>query len=153
MDLSTSKRSCVIGEELRGFARKINEFPNKNPIFRINKQGVKLDSHGGAMSECYVNKKIRVTKLSEEEKDNYERQIKIEIEEKYHEKISIFGERDNFIKGSLILCECENSDISEKKVSAFSASHSCGTGIFYGLCAIAYIDKVFSPTKTYSLTT
>jgi len=139
-----------MGETLRGFARKFIEFPNKKPIFKLNTQGVKLDSHGGAMSECYVDKKIRETKLKEADKQKYEDKIKIIIKEKYKEKISIFEERNDYIKGSMIICECKTCKISKKKVP-YSASHSGGTGLFWGLCALAYIDKIFSPTKTYTL--
>lgn len=141
---------CIIGEHLIGFARKIFSFKNPKNILKINSCSFKIDDLHGKNAICYVDKKIREAKVSTEKKVEYKdivkKKIRYIIEEKIMEKISyafqIYEEIGDRLKGSLMICECSDSEeILSKRIKCYSASHGAMGEIFTGDFAISYVDS------------
>ena len=143
--------TCIIGEILIGIARKIIPYPNRNPIYERNQQGIKLDSFGGKQSTCFVNKQIREILLKDNDKIELVNNVKNVLYIKVQSKIDVFEQREDYIEGNLILCECQGYEKGKHKISGYSSSHSADGCKMNSNCAIAYIDKTYSPTKSYRI--
>ena len=145
MTISGKEGAIILGERIEGESRKIYELKNSNPILEMNVASAKIQSHGGVIAICYVNKVLRESKINLSEKNDIKIKIKGFVENLGCEFQHLLEGIDDLIEGDEIICECQNchKDKQNKKISRMSGRHSGMRYFFFGDCCVAFLNKAF----------
>lgn len=146
--------SCLLGEELIGIGRQIHSFENNSPIHLQNKSSAKVKSLGGKKAQCWIDKAIRMSKISEENLSAIRNKVKIFIGSGLSSgSFRIFEEYRDYIEGDELICESENCGKIKQinKLSHYSASHSADVWEFSGDCCISFVNRQFRQLKNIRL--